>query len=401
VKVSIQVFPAKNGDSILLKYRGTAKKNILIDGGYVHTFNHYIQKEMVQLSAQKEVLDYLIVTHIDSDHILGAIAFLKNNREKNIIEIKNVWHNTFRQLYNFSALPETISHHTIGLLKRVISRGFKNSFADNDSGEVSAKQGTTLAAHILNDNYQWNTEFEGKAVCIENARMIPLDTDASIFLLSPDRSKLEALRKYWKEKLEEYGIGYSKSAVDLYDDAFEMLMSWDKKQNFSRAGPKSSRVETIETLAQEKDICDTTPTNGSSIAFIISIQEKKLLFLADAHPDLILKSLNDYQPEGKIVFDMIKVAHHGSAANTSKALLEKMDSRKYVFSTNGFKDGHPDKVTIARIVVRPSSFRRELIFNYVTDNSRYFDKIEWKDKYNYSITYLTEEPFIVILDGEN
>lgn len=64
MSISIQVFPAKNGDSILLKYRGAANRNILIDGGYVHTFNHYIRKEFEQLSARKEVLDYLIVTHI-------------------------------------------------------------------------------------------------------------------------------------------------------------------------------------------------------------------------------------------------------------------------------------------------------------------------------------------------
>ena len=401
MKISIQVFPAKNGDSFLLRYGNDFHRNILIDAGYTHTFHHSIQRELEGLAAQKESLDYLIVTHIDSDHILGSIALLKSNFTENFINIKNIWHNAFRHLHNLNDLPETMDHRSIGLLNRVISRGFKKSEADHNNGEISARQGMTLAAHIMKGNYLWNAEFNGRAVCIENTRRIELDENSSIFLLSPDFTKLEALKKYWTGKLVEYGIDYSQSAKDLYDDAFEMLMSWEKKSGLPTEGPKSSKLETVETLLQEKDICDTTPTNGSSIAFIITIQEKKLLFLADAHPDIILKSLNEFQSAGLILFDVIKVAHHGSSANTSKALLEKIDAKVYIFSTNGYKDGHPDKSTIARIISRPTGFRRELIFNYVTDNSRFFDNLEWKEKYNYSITYLTEEPYTLRLNGEN
>jgi hypothetical protein len=58
----------------------------------------------------------------------------------------------------------------------------------------------------------------------------------------------------------------------------------------------------MEELLSLAPVEDKTPTNGSSIAFILKIKEKKLLFLADSHPGLILKSLLEYQPEDVINF---------------------------------------------------------------------------------------------------
>jgi beta-lactamase superfamily II metal-dependent hydrolase len=176
-----------------------------------------------------------------------------------------------------------------------------------------------------------------------------------------------------------------------------MLLSWEQEK--AKVAPKSisATKETLEELLKTPFDEDNTTTNGSSIAFILQVQNKRILFLADAHPGMIVQSLDEYQNEGTIIFDLIKVSHHGSFGNISRELLNKIDSERYIISTNGQKHGHPDKETIAHIITRKADFHRKLYFNYITSNSKYFDREDWKEKYNYSVHYLDRQPYTLTL----
>jgi hypothetical protein len=68
---------------------------------------------------------------------------------------------------------------------------------------------------------------------------------------------------------------------------------------------------------------------------------------------------------------VIKLPHHGSRYNVSRALVEVVDCECWLFSTNGSIFGHPDPEAVARIVVaRPGV---ELMFNYRTETTERFD----------------------------
>ena len=390
--ITINVFPAFNGDSILVSYGSNEKKHILIDCGYVTTYKTFIKKALVEIVNNGECLEKLIITHIDSDHIWGALPLLKDNQKK-IIKIKEVWHNTFRHLFNDSKKEEAVSHKNEKIVKKILSRGYLNNELKEGEKQISAEQGTALGALLLNGNYSWNSDFNKKAVCIENKRFINVDEDSQIILLSPNTEKLDNLKTLWKSELTKYDLKYSKEDGELYDDAFEMLLTWVKESQVKNIQVISSNRMQITELLSSVPIEDKTPTNGSSIAFILKIKEKSLLFLADSHPGLILKSLVEYQSEGIINFDSIKVSHHGSFNNISPELLEKMDSGIFIFSTNGNKHNHPDKETIAHIVGRKSEFERKLFFNYKTLNSECFNNKDWMKAYNYSIHYLNQDNY--------
>jgi beta-lactamase superfamily II metal-dependent hydrolase len=390
--ITLNIFPALNGDSILVSYGPNEKKHILIDCGYVRTYNTFIKKELVEIANNGECLEKLIITHIDSDHIWGALPLLKDNQKK-FIEIKEVWHNTFRHLSNDSEKEEDISNKNEKILKKILSRGYFNNEPKNGENQISAEQGTTLGALLLKGDYSWNNDFNKKAVCIENKQTVNIDIDSQITLLSPNKEKLDNLKTLWDSELTKYDLKYSKEDGELYDDAFEMLLTWVKESQAKGIQAISSNKMQIKELLASVPIEDKTPTNGSSISFILKIKEKKLLFLADSHPGLILKSLLEYQPEGIINFDSIKVSHHGSFNNISLDLLEKIDSKVYIFSTNGNKHNHPDKETIAHIVGRKSEFERKLFFNYKTLNSEYFNNEDWMKTYNYSIHYLNQDNY--------
>lgn len=398
MNTNIVAYPAKNGDCFLISYGEEEKeqKHLLIDCGYADTIKNYLKEDLTRIGTKGEILEKLILTHIDADHIQGAIRLLKDNNSQKFIEIKEIWHNTFRHLFEKKQLG--IDKNQEKILDQIIQRGYPAKKSEIKGGrEISAEQGTTVGALILQGEYSWNSDFDGNAICIDFQKEIIVDENAKLLLLSPDKEKLEKLKNLWKEELLRYGTNYDSGSSEFYDDAFEMAMTWEKEMPKKRPTTISAAKETIEELLQLPFEEDTTPTNGSSIAFILQIKERKILFLADAHPNLIAQSLNDYQNDGKIIFDFIKVSHHGSFNNVSKNLLEKIDSPKYLISTNGGRHNHPDKETIAHIISRPADFHRKIWFNYITNNSEYFNRDDWKKKYNYSIHYLNQAPYTLSL----
>ena len=126
--------------------------------------------------------------------------------------------------------------------------------------------------------------------------------------------------------------------------------------------------------------------------------DKKLLFLADSHPSMILESLKKHYSEDDfpIEFDIIKVSHHGSVTNTSKKLLEVIDSKNYIISSDGSKFGHPNIETIARIINRKSDFIRNLYFNYPPKFISELDDVSLKEKYLFEVCLPKEKSPIEI-----
>lgn len=395
--ITIKCYPAKNGDCFLISLGETEekKKHLLIDCGYVDTFQRYLKNDLIQIGESEGTLEKLILTHIDADHIQGVIRLLKDNNAEKFIAIKEVWHNTYRHLSEQKEGEIDVKQERT--LQQIIRRGYPQTESKQGEQGISAEQGTTVGALLLQGKYSWNSDFNNQAVCIEQKSKVELNPNANIYLLSPDKQKLEKLKKLWSDELKRYDANFNSGNSQLYDDAFEMLLSWEKEKTKVAPTQISTTKETLEELLKTPFDEDDTATNGSSIAFILQVQNKKLLFLADAHPGLIVHSLNEYQNEGAIIFDIIKASHHGSFGNISRELLSKIDSEMYLFSTNGQKNNHPDRETIAHIVTRKVSFHRKLYFNYITANSKYFQREDWMEEYNYSIHYLDQQPYTLTL----
>ena len=393
MNIVIKAYPAKNGDCFLISFgtKDSKQTHIIIDCGYADTVTNHLINDLEYIGGKGEYIDKLVLTHIDADHISGAIALLKANNTRNFIQIKDIWLNTYRHLFHEPTNEPVQLQEQI--LRQVIARGYPLEKDDTrGSRMITAKQGTTVGALILQGGYSWNEDFNNNAVIVDTRRNIFLNEYAKIFLLSPDNQKLEKLKILWNEELKRYGINFSFVSSTLYDDAFEMLLAWEKEKASKQHG-EISASGSISDLVKCLPKVDTTATNGSSIAFILEIQEKKLLFLSDSHPDLIVKSLNEYQREGPIKFDFIKVSHHGSFGNISQELLNKIDATRFLFSTNGRRNNHPDKETIAHIINQSTDSIKELYFNYTTKNSAFFDREDWRKEYHYSINYLDQLPY--------
>ncbi len=388
----IEMFPAESGDAFLIRLDN--KKNILIDMGYIDTYKSYIKDKLKELKKQYQCIDLLIITHIDEDHIEGAIEFFKENgnaNNPNIIEIKEIWHNSYRHLqfdkekiYNIPSFEKKQLEEIKSSNSGRISKGI------NETNPVSAGQGSTLAGYLYGLGYvnnKWNSSFKFEAVSLDNKREVDLD-DIKIYILSPDTNKLKILSRLWMEKLKKIDSDFSISDEEIFDDAYEMyikkikpIIDIDETKNISFS---SMDFETIINTNIEQDRKDVSKSNGASIAFILEYKDKKVLFLGDSHEDIIMEGLERYKESGKTLkFDAVKVSHHGSINNNFR-WIEDIVADKYLISTNGEKHNHPNKEVIAKIL-KFNKQKKTLYFNYPVDICNDIQNDILKEKYNYSV----------------
>ena len=159
MNVHIKIYPAKNGDCFLVSFGETAaeKKHLLIDCGYVDTFQKYLKDDLIKIGESEGTLEKLILTHIDADHIQGAIKLLKDNNAEKFISIKEVWHNTYRHLC--VQKEGEIGEKQKRILQQIIRRGYPQSESKQGEKGISAEQGTTVGALLLQGKYSWNSDF--------------------------------------------------------------------------------------------------------------------------------------------------------------------------------------------------------------------------------------------------
>ncbi len=398
--IKINMFQSGFGDSLLVQIntKSSMDTNILIDCGF--NYKKILEKLKILLGKTPK-LDRFIITHYDADHIQGAISLIKENGSstspKNF-NIEQVWLNSYRHLQFFEKEDSEITP--------VISRRAESYLATktiqntNVEGAVSALQASTLASEIFKNGYLWNSDANGKAICIENLESFSINPKVNIRLLSPNENKLKELEGSFISDLSKKRLKPKDGKI--FDDAFELYAQSIENLADIIEGPVSANntkidSEVIKKLSIGENYSkDTTKGNGSSIAFVLEFENKRVLFLGDAHAEIIIERLKSiYGDTGTIFFDAIKVSHHGSFNNNGPELYKIIDSNKFLFSTNGKHPSHkhPDLATISCIINRPLDHgitNRQLIFNYELEHLNGFENEALRQEFNYSMIYSEE-----------
>lgn len=367
--IKIKMYPACQGDAFLLSF-DNEKTNIVIDMGLKKTYSTYIRPDLINLKNKGHCIDLLVVTHVDNDHIEGAISFIEENGSKNsIIDVKEVWHNSYRHL-QFNKKNNVLKIEEESVLKQICDQNRKPSQAIG-LNDIGIKEGVTLAGLLYKHNYKWNEKLNGKAVTKRN-ELIEIAQDVFIRLISPDIEKIDSLAHAWKRKLESEMYSFTLNDDKLFDDAFEQYMKNQELHTETRDISDYEKKYIFEDLVKINGT-DKSVTNGSSIAFIIEHNDCRLLFLGDAHEDNIHDELLALKSAGyNLSFDAVKLSHHGSNNNISTRLLKLISSKCYLISTNG-RHSHPDFGTIAKILDTENDIK--IISNYTHEKFNIFQQI--------------------------
>ena len=359
----LKMYPAKNGDAFLVDAGGTY---ILIDAGFALTYQAFIATDLAKLVLDGGRLDLVVCTHIDADHIGGLLEFfsLNGTPDRRGIEVSAIWHNSLQSLPASAAAPDGVVDQMV--LESIRRLGFPG-VAASSSNPISARQGSSLAKLLRQFGYTWNSG-DGTTCISAGDAPVSLSSSVSVHVIGPTTARLEELRELWLREVQKLGYRGSSNPSDLIDDAYEMWCARAQAPSVPRATPIAARGG---LRLADVYMPDTSVSNGSSIALIVCTGNTRLLFLGDALAEDMVTILKAQQlTAGPVIFDAIKVSHHGSLHNTSVKLLSIVDSPCFLISSDGSRHGHPDFEVLAEIVDRPAPFQRQLFFNYETAASR-------------------------------
>jgi beta-lactamase superfamily II metal-dependent hydrolase len=360
---TITMLPAHVGDALWIEYGPPdAPKRILIDAGTSPTAAETLRTRIAALP--DDAFELFVVTHIDTDHIGGAVPLLKGITTTRPFE--RIWFNGWRHL---EPQPQDL---------------------------LGPNHGERLTKEILRLKIPWNHEFKkGKGAAKTSATgklpVVKLPGGMKLTMLSPRQQELDLLRPIWEPVIQAGGLlgGGGEGAPDADPKDAGDLLGGDPLEQWA---------------AHDPDDLDHTESNGSSIAFLAEFTEtdaagqrvtKSCLFSGDGHGPVLaegIKRLAAERGQARLRVDAFKLPHHGSVRNVTEELAKAVDATHYLVSTNsGGTYGHPHQGAIARVILNKAR-RPTLWFNYPeTEKTKVWNNVVWKVDRGYATQYGTGE----------
>jgi hypothetical protein len=310
--LKLKVLQAEFGDCLLLEF-GTAAmpKCILVDGGPPTTYERHLRPELLGL-ANKE-LELVVLSHVDNDHIIGLedlFAELEQQKaggQALLVDVKQLWHNAFSQTIGKDNDVEA-------RLKTMVATAGTTSLANAGSALLGVGEGSRLQGLATQLKIPVNKGFADSLILVDTAPAPIQISNLELTVVGPTKRNLEDLREEWLRWLDEHE-----------DQAADPLIAAN---------------------------ADRTTPNLSSIMLFIKGDNKTILLTGDGRSDHLLKGLEGaglLDGDGRLYVDVLKLPHHGSDRNMTKAFFKKVTAATYVASANG-KDGNPDLATLIWLV---------------------------------------------------
>lgn len=363
--ITLNTFYSGQGDCIFFTLKEQDESyNILIDCGKYSNICKQPIDECLQMA--KWHIHLLIVTHIDSDHLLGLISLLSTHKN---LTIDRIWFNSYRRDDNKEKRP--LSDEQREILKNIYKR--LKVALDILGDQISAIEALSLSELILS-NDSWRKAWVKNRLTADSEDVQLMGGRFGVIrFLSPTVDILNKLDKEFENAFIE--SFYDSEDVSLLEgeSLYECLMRMISERERENIDEKTASMDTMNLLREAVDakILPVTLHNKSSIAFVYEYKGHRFLFSGDADPNILYDSLKKkYSEERKpIIFDFIKVPHHGSAHSVTKELASLIDSPNYFF-TGGLENVRPSAECVGRIIHAGEDAKqnrhRSLHFNNVT-----------------------------------
>ncbi|PIF45364.1 metallo-beta-lactamase superfamily protein [Chryseobacterium sp. 52] len=298
------------GDAFRIEFKGKSGiiRHILLDAGYERTFRNVLSKDLNVIKKQGQNIDLCIATHIHDDHIGGLkslVNAINTNRADDMI--LQWWYN-----------PPRITNLKL------------------KSSEVESVAQSISQADVIT-RYLSTKCVLTKAPIVSSPHPYHLD-GMDIYILSPNERSLNKLIDKYRDP---------KIAIEPIED--------DKASQAIATKTRDYHIP-VGDFNFQKWKEDRNIENGSSIALLTKYDGKTILWLADAHPSVVVESLKSlgYSNINPLECDYVKIAHHGSLGNNSSELYQMIKCQRYILSSDGYNlHGLPMKACLAQIVTNP------------------------------------------------
>lgn len=341
-------------------------------GKYTEEIDNFIRNDL------KSKIDYLIVTHIDNDHISGLTTMLTNNYE---LEIEHIIYNCYQRVTNkreqwTDKMKENVNR-LYGQLPIVI---------DMINQNINEKKAVTLAECILQKKV-WAKAWQREYITDKSPIIQLTNNMGRILFLSPSQVALDKLDEKYRKYFWQNLFKQKKEDYDKEETIYEALMRIAQLNEGEETKEEDINDCTIneQTLKQYAyhTLSKMDDNNIASIAFIWEHQEHRILFMGDADPIQVSRAIEKvYEDETKpVIFDLIKVSHHGSAHSTSMELMKMADSKKFFFTGGG--KNRPSLEALGRIITSPlpnGITNRDIRYNRPNENLKKLSELSVEEK---------------------
>lgn len=381
----VHFLPAKAGDCFVVEFDNG--ECILVDCGYKSTYETELKPLLIQLKHKGCRVILMLITHIDQDHIEGAIAFLSENGPANaphIIEVENIWFNGF---FNTLFIRDEFKERKQAVIgewqkeRMNMVLGQLSMQIDGNAGPISAAHSRCLEELCAQNGYRLNEQLVDRVVKRSAGSRDQLFDhsiqigECKLIVLSPTEASLDRLAHRLNiEMIRNFGVDYELSEHVEFAALFERLLGLQIEpgsfeEYISASEPRLERWVCSSTLAQMNEV------NNASIVVEIEYKGTKLLFTGDSDSDSWAEFVSDE-------YDLIKISHHGTTKPNMK-LLEKAKGRTILISTDGGRQNrHPENELLARTILNGN---KTIYFNY--DIKQKQDLLSMQEEYGYSALF--------------
>jgi hypothetical protein len=356
--VELTFLDARQGDAIWVRW-GEGRQ-LLVDMGTSGT-GRALAERFRALPEDQRAFELLVVTHVDTDHIGGVLTGLVDPAEPVPVTFADVWFNGWEHLNGLVPADERSPLEPMG-----------------------GVQGELLTTWLR--DHAWNDAF-GRGAVVRTDTTLPsveLPDGLKITVVAPVQERLADLVPEWQLAVAA---------------ALEKGTLTDVSPGLEPMGP--STAPTLESaldlalLSEDPFKVDGSKANAASIALVLEHDGKRALLTGDATASELLGGLALLGAGGRVPLDLVKLPHHGSRNNVSRELVQAVDCRLWVFSSDGTTFRHPDAIAVSR-VVRDSGTQPHLVFNVPSTFNRWWERPEWQDLFGYTTTYGVEDDGVTV-----
>lgn len=333
--MKFEALQARYGDCLLLTFGGPSRTNrLLVDGGpgrvFDTTLSRRLESERQGRLSEPLIIDAVMVSHIDEDHILGILdlfAVLQEAEERRTpppYKVRWLLHNSFDAMAGEGegGTARTIGGETV--LASFGASGVLPLPGDKEADETAVK---VLAS------YPQGSKLSTMAAALRISRNPP---DQQVLML--EGSQPRTLR-----------IGDAKLRIlgPLEWEVGKLRAEWAKW----RAKKQRNEVD-AEAAKALAAYLDSSVPNLSSIVTMVESGSSRILLTGDARGDKILTGLEQaglLTPGGApLKVDILKLPHHGSSRNIDLDFFKRIHADHYVASGDGTYV-NPDPETLRMI----------------------------------------------------